>query len=222
MTQTMKRMTACLMALVLSMAFTACTPPEVQPTTQPTTTPTSAPATEPTSVPTSEPAQPSEPVPTDPTLPDIPAVDANLELEQLRMPGYDSIWTARFADRFGGFGTVQNASELADFVSAIGELGKDMALPEGYDDAFFADHYLLLIPMQSTSGSIRYEAEIKRDADKVNITVVGKMPEVGTTDMADWLILIPISRTQYPDPGQIEIDARSSQGRDDRLNIQDK
>ena len=61
-----------------------------------------------------------------------------------------------------------------------------------YDDTFFASKNLLIIYRAEGSGSVRHElAGIAKRADGKWKVVVNRIcPEVGTCDMAAWLILI--------------------------------
>ena len=100
---------------------------------------------------------------------------------------------------------MDDTAELADVLDALASMGKDVTLPEGYDDSFFAANRLVLVPMQSGSGSMRYEVTAEFDGELITITLTGKMPEAGTADMADWLVLVPLSRTEYPAGYQIDL-----------------
>jgi hypothetical protein len=61
---------------------------------------------------------------------------------------------------------------------------------EKYSDDFFADNFLVIVLLQEGSGSIRHEVE-KVDEDG-NIVIKRLLPEVGTTDMAAWTIIVEL------------------------------
>ena len=65
-----------------------------------------------------------------------------------------------------------------------------------YDDAFFADNRLLIIYAQEPSGSIRHEIELVTiSGDTLTVNVSRNVPEMGTTDMADWFIVLEFSKS---------------------------
>lgn len=60
-----------------------------------------------------------------------------------------------------------------------------------YDEKYFEENSLIIIHIQSNSGSVRYSVtDISVSGGNCSITVNAKIPEVGTADMADWFILI--------------------------------
>ena len=70
----------------------------------------------------------------------------------------------------------------------------------GYDEAFFADHALLLVLLEEGSGSVRHEvASVTREASgsaaEVTVEITRFVPEVGTDDMAEWHAVIEVPRT---------------------------
>lgn len=63
---------------------------------------------------------------------------------------------------------------------------------EGYDDAFFENNYLLMIYVTSGSGSLRYGVSgvsIENGELCVHVKLTNN-PEIGTCDMAGWLIAV--------------------------------
>lgn len=219
-----KRITACLMSLlVLMVCFAGCmSSDQPDPTTDPVLSTTNGTeSTEPSTTADTEPTGTlSQPI-VEPTLPSGFFTGGDAPLEQVRLPGYDSGWVDGFVNQFGAFTTVNDTAQLSDVLSSIAQLGKDVTLPEGYDDAFFAENRLLVIPMQSGSGSVRYQAETEFDGELITVTLTGQMPEYGTMDMADWLILIPLDRSEYPAGYQIDLLAPQPNTRED-LELQDR
>ena len=65
---------------------------------------------------------------------------------------------------------------------------------EQYDEAFFSEHFLVMITVSESSGSNRHElSSIADDNGVLSIEIERHLPEVGTTDMAGWLITIELS-----------------------------
>lgn len=65
-----------------------------------------------------------------------------------------------------------------------------------YDEAFFEKNYLIFVVLEEGSGSIRHEVRsVQQTADKkISISIDRKVPEVGTDDMAEWHIILELSR----------------------------
>ncbi len=64
-----------------------------------------------------------------------------------------------------------------------------------YDDAFFAEHDLLMAILEEGSGSIRHQVTDIKDGI---VEIEHLVPEVGTCDMAEWHLLIPIPKGMTP------------------------
>ena len=102
-------------------------------------------------------------------------------------------------------GSVESLHEyLAGFESLVwdGEgntvpIAELEALAETYTTDFFESHRLLCVVVESGSGSIRYELDpqgLCRDC----VTVVEHVPEIGTCDMAAWLLTAEVD-TMFDD-----------------------
>ncbi len=64
-----------------------------------------------------------------------------------------------------------------------------------YDDAYFAEHDLLLLVLEASSGSIRHQVLAVRQVEAqwvIDLQTI--VPEVCTTDMAQWHILVEVPR----------------------------
>jgi len=99
---------------------------------------------------------------------------------------------------------VQSAEELTDYISTNDkdynfgtrestdtvESGGLLTTSEAYDDAFFSKNALLIVVVQEPSGSNRHEFLGFGEKNEIRIRRI--VPEVGTTDMADWHILIEL------------------------------
>ena len=65
-----------------------------------------------------------------------------------------------------------------------------------YDEAFFETHYLIFVLLEEPSGSIRHEVQsVEQTQDeKLSISIDHQVPEAGTDDMAQWHIILELSR----------------------------
>lgn len=216
MTRKIKLLTASMLVLALLVSMAACgvaehptetTQPAADPTTAPTTTPTTAPTTGPTVA---------------PTLPAIPDIQANIQMEQVRMSGYHENWIAQFQNLLGENLRIASEKDLKDVLDQIRSLNKEFTVTGEYDAGFFLENVLVLIPVQSTSGSVRFVAEAEVEAGVITISVVGKLDGVGTTDMADWLLLAALPRAEYPEDATIDIKASAAIPPEQNLDIKDR
>jgi len=62
---------------------------------------------------------------------------------------------------------------------------------EKYSANYFEDNFLVIVLLQENSGSVRHEV-IEVDASG-NIVIKRLLPEIGTTDMAAWYIIIGLN-----------------------------
>lgn len=67
---------------------------------------------------------------------------------------------------------------------------------DAYDAAFFEENYLVFVLLEEGSGSVRHEVQrVERTKDnKLSVSIDRKVPEVGTSDMAQWHIILEIGR----------------------------
>lgn len=81
------------------------------------------------------------------------------------------------------------------YITSVEELPDEEAL-QGYDEAFFETKALILVVETVSSGSVRLEIEsIVTDGDTATVTLSRAMPgDVGTADMATWLLWAEVSR----------------------------
>jgi len=65
-----------------------------------------------------------------------------------------------------------------------------------YDEAFFAESFLVFVLLEEGSGSIRHQVEaVEQAPDKtLHISILRVVPEVGTCDMAQWHVILELSR----------------------------
>jgi len=95
--------------------------------------------------------------------------------------------------------SVDDLHKFSESLEAVRKNGIDEDLiwrltGEQYDDAFFAEHVLVMITVSESSGSNRHELmSITEDNGVLNINIDRLTPEIGTADMAGWLITIELS-----------------------------
>ena len=66
-----------------------------------------------------------------------------------------------------------------------------------FDEAFFEENDLLAVYVWAPSGSIRHEVtETSIFSGQLTIYVKEIIPEIGTDDIAEWFILLPVSKEQ--------------------------
>lgn len=71
---------------------------------------------------------------------------------------------------------------------------------EYYNESFFENYVLAIILIEEPSGSIRHELETVENSDNsIVFTIKRIIPEMGTTDMAQWHLLISIPAALYND-----------------------
>ncbi len=195
------KLAACLLAVLL---LAGCMPSNMgQPgDTVETTSPAVTDAPE---DPTGETAEGTDPVPE--TTPDDSLIATNpaeiqkliaLEASQQRLRGKQADWGNRFTADNGNALLVSDAQELADKLPERG-IGSDETDLSGFDENFFLNNRLLVIPMRSNSGSVRYEAAAECASHSAQIMLEGKMNGEGTADMADWLVFVTLPREAFPE-----------------------
>ena len=81
------------------------------------------------------------------------------------------------------------------YITSVDQLPTEEAL-KGYDTAFFENNALVIVVETVTSGSMQLELEgIYLNGDTATVTLKRSMPgDVGTTDMATWLLWAEVSR----------------------------
>lgn len=80
--------------------------------------------------------------------------------------------------------------ELTEFLAQF-PLDDLSAVADAYGEDFFATGRLLAVVLEANSGSIRYEIAAQ-GLTRDQVTIVSRVPEVGTDDMAAWLILAEV------------------------------
>ncbi len=100
-------------------------------------------------------------------------------------------------------------STLAELEGYSGGLGTAFAAAcEAYDEDYFAAHDLLVLALEEPSGSIRHEVLSLRPGEKgwvIDLRTI--VPEVGTMDLAQWHILMELSKGQIQKDDPIVVEA---------------
>lgn len=105
-------------------------------------------------------------------------------------------WASMFNSDGGCFLVVDSVDALLEGLSQRGGMDKSLDL-EKYDEAFFQENRLVLIPASSNSGSVRYTAKVTVEGETLHIEFEVQMPQIGTADMAEWLILVELPLAEY-------------------------
>ncbi len=87
---------------------------------------------------------------------------------------------------------------LEEFLSQFSS-EKITGLAKEYNEAFFGDYDLVLIPRVGNSGSVRHTAKVLEENGRVVVDVTAEVPEIGTADMASWFILVPVPKDMVKD-----------------------
>ena len=119
---------------------------------------------------------------------------AGFPLPQIRLHNMPQGWMEQYIGEDGCFVLVHSRQELMDLIDQFPGTAIDST---GYDDAFFAENRLVVIPRTSNSGSVRYTAKITQENGVVNITLAGRLDGEGTMDMADWLVFVDLPIQKY-------------------------
>jgi len=111
--------------------------------------------------------------------PQITVISTKNELEQ---------YYEKYKDKYDFFSRESAYTDSATgFVDAM----------KKYTDDFFADHYLAIILLEEGSGSIRHRVE--RIEENGGIVISRLSPEIGTSDMAEWHIIIELDNSFKPE-----------------------
>lgn len=96
-----------------------------------------------------------------------------------------------------------SATELEAFLVAwLNEYAVEEVMSiKKYDSAFFAEYALIPVAITfSPSGSIKYEVvSAMHDGDRLTVVVSKTIPEIGTCDVAEWLLLAEVKKSDITD-----------------------
>ncbi len=83
---------------------------------------------------------------------------------------------------------------LDDFLKEAGsQTLKDAC--EGYDEAFFQENDLIIVPRVTTTGSARHTVALAVEDQILSVQITVTTPEIVTMDMANWFLVIPAAKT---------------------------
>jgi len=92
---------------------------------------------------------------------------------------------------------VERLKEFFQLDLAYDEADSFMEQAAQFDKAFFEENDLLAVYVWAPSGSIRHEVtEAAIYSGQLTIHVKEIVPEIGTDDIAEWFILLPVSKEQ--------------------------
>lgn len=133
--------------------------------------------------------------------------------EQIRL-GYhgSTAWMGAFSTDRGCLMLATSVETLTDGLKQRGIQTQNLDL-HLYDEAFFQENRLAVIPASSNSGSVRYQAELTTEGKTVHIALDAQMPPAGTSDMADWLVLVVLPLNSFD--AQTQVFAPAWQGGSD-------
>lgn len=92
---------------------------------------------------------------------------------------------------------ISSVSELAQYTSNFNQMAFWETEYAGailkYNDNYFADNFLVIVLLEENSGSNRHKVEsVDRNGD---IVIEQLIPEIGTSDMATWSIIIELNNS---------------------------
>lgn len=130
---------------------------------------------------------------------------ASYDSVQLRLYGKPAGWWNSFKNGNSFFFVAENQQNLKGQLTKCG-INPDKLDLSAYDDVFFEGNCLVVIPRTSNSGSVHYQPRIEKTDDSLIIKVEAKMPQIGTADMADFLLLVPVSRSEIRQGMTVTVD----------------
>lgn len=77
---------------------------------------------------------------------------------------------------------------------------------DAYDEVFFENNYLIFVLLEEGSGSITHQVSrvLQTEEEKVAVYIDTQTPEVGTCDMAQWHVIVELSRKK-PIPTALDV-----------------
>ncbi len=118
--------------------------------------------------------------------------DKMYESKYLHLPVY------KFDDNSALEGFRKNFEDDLTFDQGYDDIPSFDELTKKYDDGYFKDNSLIVCYVSSGSGSNRYGVKkIYNDGHNFRITITQTIsPEVGTCDMAGWMIFVEVSKDE--------------------------
>ena len=100
---------------------------------------------------------------------------------------------------YPGVRIIHSAQELTDYYNTWQEAFDLVGFWDAckrYDETFFKDNYLIFVVLEEGSGSISHKVRsvTQTPEELLAISIDRQVPEVGTCDMAQWHIILELSR----------------------------
>ena len=182
------RFVICGMLIMLLLAGCVLVQPETSGTTAPTTAPT-----DPTTT-TGGPTQPTDPTDPEPTDPPRPAEPMNIPFTYLCIKTYYHRDMINYGPRVLIIRSQDDLSAYYQENASLLEKTKFPETAEQFDDAFFADHTLLLVPVWDGTTSVVYSINnvIAEIDGSITLGVHAIYEEPGTTAMGAWHLFVSV------------------------------
>lgn len=139
------------------------------------------------------------------TTPTIGEVLEDGAVTQLRLSQRTSGWWNAFANGESYFFVAESVDDLAQGLRNRGINPEELDLGT-FDEAYFRENRLVVIPRASNTGSVRYGCGIASEDGGARLTVTAQVPELSTADMADFLVMVSVSLADYPTGTEITVD----------------
>ena len=101
--------------------------------------------------------------------------------------------------------TMFQFKDYSSFVDFLPQFASEKATGLGneYNEAFFKDYDLVLIPRVTNSGGVRYDTKVLQEGGQVVVDVTVEVPEITTADMASWFLLVPVPKDMVKDGASV-------------------
>ena len=130
------------------------------------------------------------------------APDQTMQSMSFRASCHRVIWTDH--DKWPACYVFTDSASLSGYYLSqpVNDAEEAKAAISAYDDAWFAEHQLIVVPVDEGSGSVRHEVAL---VTKGKIVINRKSPEIGTCDMASWRIFIEVDKG-FSEDGNIKVE----------------
>ena len=130
------------------------------------------------------------------------APDQTMQNMSFRASCHRVIWTDH--DKWPACYVFTDSASLSRYYLSqpVNDAEEAKAAISAYDDAWFAEHQLIVVPVDEGSGSVRHEVAL---VTKGKIVINRKSPEIGTCDMASWRIFIEVDKG-FSEDGNIKVE----------------
>ena len=125
---------------------------------------------------------------------DAPALFTDFTVNQLRTDGFTEDITYPLAIRITSVAELMQHYEAYAGTFSLSEPNSEFQVVfEQYTPQFFTSHYLIFILVEAESGSISHQIQ-GIDLSTGTIYITRDVPDAGTTDMAQWHIIVEVAR----------------------------